>query len=188
MTTAPDDLTEIIADVDYRIDQIWLKIRREAVLRQAKADPADIRATAAQFGAMGETATAIVEHVFAYVLDICRSREIRPADLVPQAAKSLTLLCRGLVDYGRDRIQAGGDARQIKAAASRAAGAVQKHIQLSAREAMLGYAGGKAVFPRADWPDGWFRASTRKAAAGGLFLLGMAAGALAMKAFGGLIP
>jgi hypothetical protein len=185
---APDDLTEIIADIDYRIDQIWLKIRREAVLQHSKADTADARATSRQFAAMGETTMAIVEHVFAYTLDICRSREIRPADLVPQSAKSLTLLCRALVDYGRDQVQAGADPRQTKAAASRAASAVQKHIQVSTREALLGYVSGKAVFPRADWPDGWFKASTRKAAAGGLFLLGMGAGALTMKAFGAFLP
>ena len=81
---APDDLTEIVADIDYRIDQIWLKIRREAVLQHSKADTADARATSRQFAAMGETTMAIVEHVFTYTLDICRSREIRPAELVPE--------------------------------------------------------------------------------------------------------
>ena len=49
-------------------------------------------------------------------------------------------------------------------------------------EALLGYAGGKAVFPRAEWPDSWFRASTRKAVAAGLFLLGAIAGGVGLKA------
>ena len=186
MTMAPDDLTEILADIDYRIEQIWLKIRREAALQHAKAT--DAGATSAEFAGIRDTAVAIVEHVWAYVLDICRSREIRPADLVPQAAKSLTYLCRALVDYGRDRTQAGGDARDIKAAAGRAANAVHKHIQVTAREALLGYAGGKPVFPRAQWPDTWFQASTRKAVAAGVFLLGMVAGAFVMKAVGSFWP
>ena len=182
MTMAQDDLTEILADIDYRTEQIWLKIRREAAVQHGKAT--ENRSIAAEFAGMGETTVAIVEHVWSYVLDICRSRAIRPADLVPQTAKSLTYLCRALVDHGRDRSQAGDDARQSKAAAGRAAQLVHKHIQVTTREALLGYAGGKPVFPRAEWPDSWFQASTRKALAAGIFLIGMLAGAAVMMAVG----
>jgi hypothetical protein len=186
--TTPEDFTEIVADIDYRIEQIWLKIRREAAMQQAKAAPGDARASAAEFAHIRDTAVAIVEHVWSYVLDICRSREIRPSDLVPRATQSLTYLCRALVDYGRDRTQAGDDAAAIKAAARSAANAVHKHIQVTAREAELGYAGGKPVFPRAQWPDTWFQASTRKALAGGIFILGAVTGSVLLNAMRAIWP
>ena len=186
MKTTPDEFPEVIADIDYRIEQTWLKIRREAAVRQAKRERSE--AAAVDFREISGTSAAIVDHIWSYVLDICRSRQIRPADLVPQAATSLRYLCRALVDYGRERQEAGGDARQIKTAANRAAHTIQKHIEVTAREAMLGYAGGRPVFPRADWPDSWIKASTRKALAAGLFLLGMLAGGVVTKAFGTLLP
>lgn len=153
------EIEEIVRDIQYRIDLIWPLILQDVQAKRDKAGsgaPGELKLTV-------DATRAAIDHVWSYALGLCKARQIRPEQLVPPTAQALGYFRQRLGDHaGR---HAPGDVREGQ-------DGVARHIEVTAREALVGYAGGAPVFPQSQWPATWFELSKRKTIAAAIFLLG----------------
>ncbi|WP_427024704.1 hypothetical protein ACP4J4_01695 [Aureimonas ureilytica] len=166
------EIEEIARDIQYRVDLIWPLILQDV---QAKRGLVNLTATAGTAGELRLTSDATrgaIDHVWGYALGICKARQIRPAELVPQTALAL--------GYFRQRL-ADNASRHSPEDIREAQDAITRHIDVTSREALVGYAAGRPVFPQAEWPTAWFELGRRKAIAAAIFVLGAATALLLEK-------
>lgn len=160
MPQSDADLDEIVRDIGYRVDLIWPVLMRELNERTGGAGATDLPTIEAY-------TTAAIDHVWGYVLGLCQRYQIRPDRLVAPTRTALGYFRHALGDHLRVH------ARHAPVEAIGATqAAVERHIEVTAREALVGYAGGMPVFPQSDWPDTWFNLNRRKAIAAVIFVLG----------------
>lgn len=160
MKTNEAEIAEFVRDIKYRVDLIWPVLVRELNERHGGQGKADLPTVEAY-------TIGAIDHVWGYVLGLCRQAEVRPDRLVPPTRQALGYFRQSLGDHLR------AYPRQVPAEAIAATqAAVAKHIDVTAREALVGYAAGAPVFPQYDWPDKWFSPNRRKAIAGIIFVLG----------------
>lgn len=153
------EIDEVVRDIQYRVDLIWPVLVREMQQRQ-DVDTTDLSTIEAY-------TIAAIDHVWGYALGLCRLHEIRPSRLVPPIKTALGYFRHALGDHLRSH------ARQAPADAIAATEAVvARHIEVTAREALVGYAAGSPVFPHSDWPDTWISLNRRKGIAAVVFALG----------------
>ncbi|WP_062014082.1 hypothetical protein [Aureimonas sp. AU4] len=171
---------QIVSDVEYRIAQSWARIMRETSEARAGRPVGNSRSILFEFSDLTDVTKSAVDESWNYVLDICRVGERRPEDLVPLAAHAIGFFSKGVLLYANDRSVAAtafGETDQINAAGAKAVDAVAKHIDVTTREALLGYAAGKAVYPRATWPLTRWGAVKARIGSISVFLLGSVTGA-----------
>ncbi|MBB4000563.1 hypothetical protein [Aureimonas pseudogalii] len=134
-----------------------------------------------EFADLTDVTKAAVDQSWTYVLEICRAKALRPEMLVPRAANAIAFFTKGLVLYANDRsvgAAAFGESSQINAAGQAASNTLARHLEVTAREALVGYAGGSAIYPQSQWPLTRWQAARAKAGSASIFLAGAATGAL----------
>ncbi|WP_062017235.1 hypothetical protein [Aureimonas sp. AU4] len=178
------EVEELVRDIRYRIDLIWPMILREATEKRASIDPGNSRHEMEEFRVIREATLRAIDHVWSYVLGICKARQVRPAQLVPPTERALDYFRQALGEYAGRRSTGTapfGDSHRVDERAREAQTAIAKHIEVTAREALVGYAGGAPIFPQSEWPATWFEMSKRKAIAAAIFVLGVVVTLLAEK-------
>lgn len=178
------DVNELVRDIRYRIDLIWPMILREASEKRASIDPANSRHEVEEFRVIREGILRAIDHVWSYVLGICKARQVRPTQLVPPTERALDYFCQALGEYAGRRSTGTapfGNSHRVDEQAHEAQAAITMHIDVTAREALVGYAGGSPIFPRSEWPATWFDLGKRKGIAAVIFVLGAAVALLLEK-------
>jgi len=178
------DVDELVRDIRYRIDLIWPMILREASEKRASIDPANSRHEVEEFRVIREGTLRAIDHVWSYVLGICKARQVRPAQLVPPTERALDYFRQALGEYAGRRSTGTapfGNSHRVDERAHEAQAAITMHIDVTAREALVGYAGGSPIFPQSEWPATWFEKSKRKTMTAVTFMLGVVSTLLSEK-------
>ena len=191
MPTSETEIGEIVEDIQYRIDLIWPMILRDVAEKRASIDPANSRHELEEFRMIRGGIIRAIDHVWGYVLGICKARQVRPAQLVPPTGRALDYFRQALGEYAGRRSTGTtpfGNSNRVDTQAEEVQTAIAKHIEMTAREALVGYAAGAPIFPQSEWPATWFEISKSKGIAAAIFVLGAAVALLMEKAADVLWP
>ncbi len=159
MKRAENAITEIRELATRGLDAEWKAIDKgiRQVLRTSNGRAGSGNAPRAEFSKAVELVGRAVDRRLVTLLEVCRSRSVRP-DLVlrPAVAAIEEFFVDRVRAYGHKRANGQGRCRQSPEVIQRECAWAMSEIRRAVKDAQAlaleGHAGGRLVFSRADWP------------------------------------
>src|SRR4051812_19506395 len=154
------DRKRIAAEIGQAIvlglEDDWELIAVELNRLRTKSDLKNSRSVLFEFDAAAKLVADAIDRRFVKLLTLCQGYPARPDEVIEPVAEALRELIERLRNYGGERAAKTapfGGTQWILTQGKQATEFAEKALEKARIDALQGYAGGRLVFPRSEWPS-----------------------------------
>jgi hypothetical protein len=147
---------EIQEAVDRGIEDDWKAISDELLRFRSTVQTGSGRGVLVEFENAGKLVRDAIDRRAETFLELCRGHNIRPDIAINPSFGALQEFITRLRAYRTARMSALNQSGRTSAEGLKAIETAEKALADARFRALQGYANGKLVYPRADWPKPWW--------------------------------